>query len=297
MSSKLLLLVGFIVLTFCSCEQFFKEVSEPVYFKIDSFNVSTDYNEEGSDIHDISDAWVYVDDQLQGVYELPAKFPVIATEGEHDILITPGIKLNGIAATRFDYKVMTSYQVTQNLTIGDTITFNPEVSYRENAVFKWLEDFEQGGESWIKDESSDTTMTIQSIDSLAFEGDGYGEIFMSNEMTFFEIQSNVDFLPPAVNGTPTFLEINHRSITSSTNDANRLMAIGIIAYKSSAIVQTEPFIYINSKDDWNKTYVNLTATLAEHSDAFLFKVYIGLAKEAGSGEVHTLIDNIKLVHL
>ena len=296
MKAKFALLSIICLICFSSCEQMFKEVAEPVYFKIDSFTVNTDYSEEGSDIHDISDAWVYVDDQLQGVYELPAKFPVIATEGSHDVLITPGIKLNGIAATRFDYKVMTSYQTTASLSIGDTITFDPEVEYRDNATFKWLEDFEQGGESWIKDDASDTTLTTQSVDSLVFEGDAYGEIFLADDMTFFEIQSNNDFFLPN-SGTPVFLELNHRSISTSDSDANRLLAIGLVAYKSSAIVQTEPFIYLNSKDEWNKTYVNLTATIADHQDAFLFKIYFGIAKEAGSGEVHTILDNIKLVHL
>lgn len=297
MNSKLLLLGTVLLALLSSCDQMFNEVAEPVYFKIDSFQVTTDYNEEGSNLHDISDAWVYVDGSLQGVYELPAKFPVIASTGEHNVLITPGIKLNGIAATRFQYNVMTSYEVNENLQIGDTVTFNPTVTYRENVVFKWLEDFEQGGETWIKDESSDTTMNTITVDSLVYEGDACGEIYLTDEMTFFEIQTNNDLILPNTSAKPAFLEINHRSITSSEEANNRLLAVGFIAYKASSIIQTEPFIYINSKDEWSKTYINLTAGLAEHNDAFLYKIYLGIAKEAGSGEIHTLIDNIKVVHL
>jgi hypothetical protein len=60
-----------IVLVLSSCQ---KEdtVDIPTYLKID--NIVLD---EGNTTSIITDAWVYVNDQLQGVYELPAKFPVL----------------------------------------------------------------------------------------------------------------------------------------------------------------------------------------------------------------------------
>lgn len=294
MKGKILFSLIFGIVLFTSCDKLFNEVAEPVYFKIDSFSLETEYVTQGSSNHDITDAWVYIDDQLQGIYELPAKFPVIASEGIHDILITPGVKLNGIAATRFQYDVMTSYQTNINVSIGDTIQIEPEVRYRDNAQFLWLEDFEQGGESWIKDGLSDSTLTIQS-DSLAFEGNSYGEIYLRDDQSRFEIQSNNDFIFPK-GGTPVFLELNHKSVLGDNGSNNNLFGIGLISYTVSSVIQSEPFIYLNSKSDWNKTYVNLTAEIAANPNAFAHKIYIGLARDAGNGPVHILIDNLKVVH-
>ena len=74
-----------IVLILSSCQ---KEdtVDIPTYLKID--NIVLD---EGNTTSIITDAWVYVNDQLQGVYELPAKFPVLE-EDIQTVRIKAGIK-------------------------------------------------------------------------------------------------------------------------------------------------------------------------------------------------------------
>ena len=63
-----------IILILASCQ---KEDSGgiPTYLKID--NITLD---EGNTTSNITDALVYVNDQLQGVYELPANFPVLQEE-------------------------------------------------------------------------------------------------------------------------------------------------------------------------------------------------------------------------
>jgi hypothetical protein len=41
---------------------------------------------EGSASHKITDAWVYVDDQLVGVWEVPSKIPALEA-GEHTVKV------------------------------------------------------------------------------------------------------------------------------------------------------------------------------------------------------------------
>ena len=74
-----------IVLVLSSCQKEDK-VDIPTYLKID--NIALD---EGNTTSNITDAWVYVNDQLQGVYELPAKFPVLEEEIQ-TVRIKAGIK-------------------------------------------------------------------------------------------------------------------------------------------------------------------------------------------------------------
>ena len=74
-----------------------KEINDiPSYMSINS--VTLDENST----HNISDVWIYIDDNLQGVYELPANFPIL-DEGTHKLRVKAGIKDNGISAKRIPY--------------------------------------------------------------------------------------------------------------------------------------------------------------------------------------------------
>ncbi|HOV12628.1 MAG TPA: hypothetical protein PLL90_12785, partial [Bacteroidales bacterium] len=66
----------------------------PSYIHIDKIDLNTTYEFDGSNSCKITDAWVYIDGDLQGIYELPATFPVLAN-GQHTIMVRAGIKLNG----------------------------------------------------------------------------------------------------------------------------------------------------------------------------------------------------------
>lgn len=279
-----------------SCGSIYKDSEIPVYIHIDHIDLTTNPTISGSDNHQITDAWVYIDDQFIGSYELPATFPIITSEGNHEVMITPGVKMNGISATRIQYPLFTSYSENIDLFLDSVVTMQPVVEYRDGISYEWMEDFEGGGDSWFKDEASDTNMLTTSVDSLVFEGGNSGHIFIPDSMTFFEIQTNQDFLLP-FNGTPVFLELDHRSTTASTDeDNNHFLAVGLLAYKASTIIQTEPIVWINSKSDWNRTYINLTSAVSSHSDAFAFKIYLGTSKTEGSGDFEMFLDNIKLIH-
>ena len=55
--------------------------------------------EEGQLTHKITDAWVYVDEQLIGIFEVPFKIPILK-EGLASIRLYPTIRVNGVAATK-----------------------------------------------------------------------------------------------------------------------------------------------------------------------------------------------------
>ena len=97
----------------------------PTYLKID--NITLD---EGNTTSNITDAWVYINGQLQGVYELPAKFPVLE-EGNTDIKVYAGIKNNGIAARQNVYPFYNSYTINTELSINSTIEIKPNYYNRK----------------------------------------------------------------------------------------------------------------------------------------------------------------------
>ena len=70
--------VGFQFILLNSCSKFDKEEPIPSYIsirKIDLVVPDSLKDKQGSASASISDAWIYIDDKLQGVYQLPAKFP------------------------------------------------------------------------------------------------------------------------------------------------------------------------------------------------------------------------------
>src|SRR5687767_2026929 len=91
-----LLIISFLVsIPFTGCD---KEEPVPSYIHIDSISLNSIYSTQGTSDHKITDAWVFVNEQYVGVYELPATFPVLY-EGTQNIRIKAGIKKNGISAT------------------------------------------------------------------------------------------------------------------------------------------------------------------------------------------------------
>ena len=64
----------FILCVFVACKK--DEVAIPTYFQIKEIGFNDNINGESS-TSKISDVWFYVNDQKQGIYEMPCTFPVI----------------------------------------------------------------------------------------------------------------------------------------------------------------------------------------------------------------------------
>ena len=140
---KITYLVVLLIISACQKEENSNTI--PAYLKIDTITL-----DENNTTTNITDAWVYVNDQLQGVYELPATFPVLKNDIQ-TLKIKAGIKSNGIASSRIAYPFYASFIDTVIFTPNQTIIVNPTVSYLESVEF-WLEDFESGlsTNGWIQ---------------------------------------------------------------------------------------------------------------------------------------------------
>ena len=107
------------------------------------FDFSCDPSTEGSLTAKITDAWIYVNEQAVGVYQLPCTIPIIA-DGQTHILISPGIMRNGIPDKRAAYDNYSSYNDTLTMLPLDTVNILPKCHYISGLKFNWMEDFEKG---------------------------------------------------------------------------------------------------------------------------------------------------------
>jgi hypothetical protein len=263
------------------------DVSEegiPAYIKINAINLSVNPVTEGTASHKITDAWVYCDGNLVGVFELPCKFPILE-EGAHDIIIKAGIKLNGIAASRGYYPFF--QQVEQRLTLvpGETLELNPTVIYYPNKV-NYIEAFEDGGMTLEEFGDTDTGIVKTASPAQVFEGAYSGLISLN--ATYDHVQvATIDGYNLPKTGTPVFLEMNYKT--------NNPVIVGVVAVTSSQNLRQQ-VITLNANDEWNKIYINLTGACSSNQSASNFRIYFEVWKDAGLTEATVLIDNLKLVY-
>src|SRR2546423_329586 len=124
-----ILFIFSVIALYSSCSLFDTSEKIPSYIHIDKVNfIPGDTSVQGTASVKISDAWVFIDDQLVGAYELPATFPV-QYDGTHTIKVRGGVKMNGISATRIQYPFYNFYSTQATLEPKKTITINPTAAY------------------------------------------------------------------------------------------------------------------------------------------------------------------------
>ena len=264
-----------LIISIISCKKS-SDNDVPSYITIGNFTL------DGNSTHNITDAWVYIDDNLQGVYEIPANFPVLA-QGLHKLRVKAGIKDNGIAGNRIPYPFYSSYIIDeQTFNPETTISITPVVSYLENATLDdKAEDFDGNG---LNLETDSATFSID--DEMPIDGN-YGVITLTDSILLTELTTKeFSNLPQA--GAPVYLELDYK--------CNTQFLVGVyINFPQSSILQKD-LLWVRPKDEWNKIYINLTSTISEGVGADSFKIFIGMQRDftMESNTIH--LDNLRIVY-
>jgi len=292
-----LIMVVFLVIS-CSKDKF--KAQTPSYLHLESIDVETE-SFEGSSSHKITDAWVTMDGNFLGAFEVPCIVPILA-EGEHEFRISAGIKANGISATRITYpfydvcdlflKSNNTYQLSDanyiTLIKDSSVVVNATTKYTENTNFLFIEDFEDAGAVLEMSEQSDTILTSTNIDSLVFEGYGSGEVHLDSVNDFFELISS-EFTPISSIYNATMLELNYRC------DHSFKLGVAVKSADTGVIDRFES-IQISPSSDWNKIYVHMTNQVNLGNSDDEFGVFIGSVKSNSVETASFYFDNIKWVH-
>ncbi|MDX2001615.1 MAG: hypothetical protein SFW35_04245 [Chitinophagales bacterium] len=229
----------------------------------------------GSTSSNISNAWVYINGQVQGVYELPATFPVLAS-GETEIGIYAGIKLNGISNTRAPYPFYNQDIVTLDLEAGATDTIYPEVSYVGAAEYALLEDFELS--------NAFSQLERTSAAGEVFEGIFSAKVVLDTASITRVVSSERFSIPRGT--TAAFVELDYKS--------NQAFTAGINAYQDGQGLGIEKVV-VNPQSEWNKIYFNFTPEV-NNLQADEYEVVFSIDTSNVSGTVNVLFDNIKLIY-
>lgn len=277
------ILLLFIGIVFCTCSKEKYEATIPTYITINDITLTTNQSTEGAATENITDAWVFVNEDLMGVYELPATFPVLK-EGDVEIKVFGGIKDNGVSLHRKRYLMYDPYVQNVNLVPGEIIELNPTVTYNAGVQFKWMEDFENASLSFLYHPASDTVVFKQnnSINTGTYSG----EVFLDAGMNFFEATSIAyNDIPRSL--TPVYLEMDFKT--------NEPLLVGVYHDNEQYGVVT-----LNTTDEWTKIYINLTDVISYRQSNTAVKVFFGIQETSSNpfltSNPNIFIDNIKLMH-
>ena len=269
----------FLAMTASSCNKFEGPQTVPSYIHIESIDVDTltDYFVYGANTSKITDAWVYVDDNPIGCYELPSTFPVLK-KGPHKVAIYGGIKVNGISASRDRYPFYMPF-IYQNLNLVEDsiVNLSPSLSYYpigEGVNIAWMEDFENTN-SLLPDDSSDTSMVRFTGNGTWHSANSFfsGKVELPPDTMDFTVVTADEFdFYKGTNGVYCLLEMDYC--------CNDTFFVGVQYFENYQLTSL-PLVKVTPTDKqhdkpqcWNKIYINIGPTMNNNVKSNYFKLYL-----------------------
>ena len=262
---------------FVSCRKFEGSQTIPAYIHIESIVVDslTDYFTYGATTSKITDAWVYVDDDPIGCFELPATFPVLK-HGPHKVTVYGGIMSNGIAAARATYPFYKpQIYASLNLVEDSIINLQPVLNYYPigGGVEKgWMEDFE----------TANTLLPVAGSDTSIIRINGSEAWHSSNSFYSGKIvlpPDSLDFTVATADEYSFHTGYLQYCMVEMDYNCNDAFFVGVMYYKNYQLVK-HPLLRIQPTDTvndmpqrWNKIYVNIGPIMNENVTASYFKIY------------------------
>jgi hypothetical protein len=259
----------------------------PSYLVINDVNVVTTAN-QGLPTHNIKDIWVYADNALLGVYELPTRVPILVKDESTRFTIYAGIRNNGETGRSFIYRLMVPEEFTLPLAPGEEVEKVLSFSYTENTIFDFVESFESSGHIFTLDLDENEETTIVVTDESAIAGQKSGKIKLDTENHKISVATIFSYDRAQNAGSDSYLEMDYKCDVP--------FFVGVIYVQQGQEV-TQPLLVVNPQAEWNKLYVDFT-TILTSPVLENYRVYFttDLAPlNADSGEI--FLDNLKFIHL
>jgi hypothetical protein len=259
-----------------------KENTVPAYLHITNFSLTTKVG-EGSSAQKITDAWVYVDGIINGVFQLPVTIPVTEL-GKREISIFTGIRNNGTRSNPIIYPFYNPYKITLDLKADKVDTLRPTTTYIATTQFKIMDNFESGT-IFTTDKDGNTSLRFTTIDN-GFEGKS-GQITLTKTNALMEKASSIKTNLSDISDN-IFLELNYKTEAP--------LSVGLIGSDPATNpTGTSSYkIILSPNKEWNKTYLNLTNEVKDLRMKDFQIVFKSILPEDLSTAT-ILIDNVKLI--
>ena len=258
-----------------------KENTAPAYIHIPAFN-TTVIGGQGTANQKITDVWVYVNGEINGVFPLPATVPILEL-GKQEILLFPGIRNNGTRSNPVIYPLLNEFRISKDLISNKLDTVLPFTGYLSRIKFWLNEDFENGNIFTVNQDNNNAlnfTVSPNGFEGKCMEA----TIDKTNPIIEKASRTNAQL---AENAENIYLEMHYKS--------EALLGVGIIGYNAVTPRGITTYkIYLKPNKEWNKIYINLTNEVKELKMIDFKIVFEGsLPENVSSAKI--LIDNVKLL--
>ena len=285
---------GLLGLAIGGCNLINPDEQVPAYVRIESFAYIPGVA-GGPDTYDIASAFVFADNQLLGVFDLPAKVPVLR-EGPVKLKVEPAIYADGQRGTRVVYPFYTSYSSTSVLTAGTALRLDPATSFTTSATsstisvqtpFDVADDF-----TTVTGDRAFTLLSSASYQQEAAVVDtfrtGVGRVQgVEGKTDVFFLESRWKGTLPQ-KGAAVYLELDYRSTMP--------FQVGVqYGLPNFPFTGEAADLTVFPKREWTKLYVNLTDEVSRVNNlAYHFQVFIK-GYPTGKAKDFLAFDNVRLV--
>ena len=284
---RYLLFCAFGLFVLSSCV---KNNPDPAWLEVSQWTLETNPNSQyptGELTHNFTDAWVFINGKVIGVFEVPFKIPVLMS-GNVNIKIYPTVRNNGISATKNIYPFVEVYEINADLVANQTLTLNPTTRYFDAAQF-WVEDFEDAAIKIENDPNSLSSLVAGNDPAILQWGNFYGQVNLNSiDSTWIGYTAGEMYLPTFAD---VYLEIDYYNTNAVTT--------GLLAISSSSIKNNDN-IQLNAQDPstvkWKKMYIYLKELVSASTTAEYFKQSFKAGLDSGDSDGLIIMDNIKVVY-
>jgi len=276
------------------CNELNPKADIPSYVHVERVSVATTNSSEGSSSANITEIWLFVDDQFLGAYDIPFTAPILKG-GPTNVRMEAGIRDNGISTTPELYPFYDPIARQPDLQPDQIDSFSMTFRYRENTAFALLENYETGLTVFQEVISGTSANRLVARPEAAFEGQMGGLITLTEEAPAVELASTRRFRDLQAKGIPVYLEMNYRSEAPTQ--------FGILGFTSGSEfpVDARYVAGFRPSDEWKKIYFNLSEAVA-NTDGDEYKLILQTSLPTRNDGTYTRnsaqvrIDNLKLLH-
>lgn len=258
-----------------------KYTADPdVYFiSFNPVSLKETTNQNAND-HNITDLWIYNNQQFIGVYALGSKVTMTYSTRPSKLTVFAGIKQNGISDTRVFYPFYEQLNLDTFAELGAHLQIPLIFNYKSQCTFTWTETFDELGTSMRKSDVSDAGYTLIHLD--AYQGKSL-ECNLDSTKTIAQLESSAYFTLP-INTSNVYLELQYQCTSE--------LQVGLI--NTNGLEKEIMRLYPNNT--WNKIYIALGNTINAEPKSAVYKIYFRSLRAIGGNPVRFRLDNIKLVH-
>ncbi len=275
------------ILALQGCDIINPEEKDPAFIYIPSFSFQANVD-QGTSSEAITEVWVYANDKSLGVYDLPAKIPVLDL-GTSNIRIFAGIKNNGISNTRIRYPFYAPYDTTITQTAFQVDTLFPRFTYYNLAVIS--EKGFESGSPFVQTGSNNGTLSTTNTAAQVFEGNrsGWGHLDVGQNLLYFKDEDMLNYQ----SGDNVFLEMNYSS--NNTFSVGFITTTGGIQSKNVALIINPSSSGDGLSPVWKKIYIDFGYVLQQNSTAQYHQLYVEATPTNTGTPVNIFLDNLKWV--